>query len=54
MAVLGLVLAPALQAAVERLGGHFAIHWSPNEFLHRADPAALELILADMQSRRGP
>jgi hypothetical protein len=46
--------APALQTAVERLSGHFAIHWSHNEFLHRANPAALELILADMQSRRSP
>lgn len=46
--------APAIQAVIEPLGGHFEIYWSRGEFLHRANPAALEVILTDMQSRRTP
>ena len=46
--------APAIRAVVERLGGRFEIYWSAGEFLHRANPAALRAILADMQSRRTP
>ena len=46
--------APAIQAVVEPLGGHFEIYWSQGEFLHRANPAALEVVLADMHSRRTP
>jgi hypothetical protein len=46
--------APAIQAVVEPPGGHFEIYWSQGEFLHRANPAALEVVLADMHSRRTP
>jgi len=46
--------APAGLAVVEPLGGRFEIYWSEGEFLHRANPAALEVILADMHSRRTP
>lgn len=46
--------APAIQAVVQQLGGHFAIYWAKGEFLHRANPAALKVILADMSSRRTP
>ncbi|MCX7855584.1 MAG: PhoPQ-activated protein PqaA family protein [Anaerolineae bacterium] len=45
---------PAMQAVVERLDGHFAVYWSEGEFLHRANPAALRVILADMSLRRTP
>ena len=44
--------APAIQKVVESLGGHYAVHWSRGEFLHRANPTALRMILTDMQSRR--
>lgn len=45
---------PAIQAVVEPMGGHFEIHWSKGEFLHRANPTALQIILADMSSRQMP
>ncbi len=48
------IYAPAICQVVESLGGHFAVHWSRGEFLHRANPAALEVILADMSCRRTP
>lgn len=44
--------APAIQAVVEPLGGHFEIYWSEGEFLHRANPSPLDVILADMHSWR--
>jgi len=44
--------APAIQKVVESLGGNYAVHWSRGEFLHRANPTALKMILADMQFRR--
>jgi len=46
--------APAIQAVVASLGGHYEVYWSRGEFLHRANPAALRVILDDMQSRRTP
>jgi len=46
--------APAIRAVVEPLGGRFDIYRSENEFLHRANPAALQVILAGMSSRRTP
>lgn len=46
--------APAIQAVVQPLGGRFEIYWSQGEFLHRANPAALKIILADMSSRGKP
>ncbi len=46
--------APAICQVVEALGGHYSVHWSRGEFMHRANPAALEVILADMSSRRKP
>lgn len=45
---------PAMQAVAKQLGGHFAVYWAEGEFLHRANPAALRTILADMSSRRTP
>lgn len=45
---------PAIKSVVELLGGRFEICWSESEFLHRANPAALQVILADMSSRRTP
>jgi dienelactone hydrolase len=43
-----------IQEAVEALGGHYAVYWARGEFLHRANPAAVQVILEDMQSRRTP
>jgi pimeloyl-ACP methyl ester carboxylesterase len=43
---------PAIRQVVEALGGNYAVHWSRGEFMHRANPGALDVILADMQSRR--
>lgn len=45
---------PVIRAIVESLGGRFEVHWSKGECLHRTNPAALEVILADMSSRRSP
>ncbi|MCS7283142.1 MAG: PhoPQ-activated protein PqaA family protein [Anaerolineae bacterium] len=45
---------PAIQAVVESLGGHFSVYWARGEFLHRANPAALQVILSDISRRRTP
>jgi len=41
--------APIISQVVTSLGGNYAVHWSKGEFQHRANPAALKLILANME-----
>jgi len=45
------IYAPAIRQVVETLGGHYEVHWSRKEFMHRANPEALQVILTDLQTR---